>query len=108
MTPVERPPDVDPHDRGTWVDPVAERRMRKIGAHVYRAEYTIPITPNALLMAVEQLPPFVPRGNPTFVRVLMTKSNIARDGRNKGGFALEAHWPLGDIFADLEAEIAGS
>lgn len=105
---VELPPNVDPHDKGTWIDPVLTEREQAMGAHVYRAEYTIPVTPNVLLMAMQQLPHYVPRGNPTFVRVLMTRANIERDGRNKGGFAIEVHWPLGDIFRDLEAQLDGS
>jgi hypothetical protein len=105
---IDLPPNIDPTDRSTWIDPVVTRKMRAMGAHVYRAEYTIPVTPNALIMAVIQLPEYVPKGNPTFIRVLQTKSNIGRDGRNKGGFAVEAHWPLGDIFDSLDAEVDGS
>lgn len=99
---IEMPPNINPDDRGTWIEPVVERRMQNLGAHVYRAEYTIPITPHALAMALHQLPHFVPRGNPAYIRVLMTRANIDRDGRNKGGFAVEVHWPLGDIFHELE------
>lgn len=100
---VEMPPNIDPHDRGSWIDPIVQRRVKELGAHVYRAEYNVPVTPNALIMAMAQLPPYVPMGNPTFVRVFMTRANIERDGRNKGGFAIEVHWPLGDIFADIES-----
>jgi hypothetical protein len=94
---IEPPPNIDPMDRGTWVNPVVGVRKQTLGAHIYRAEYNIPITPNSLIMAMAQLPPFVPRGNPTFVRVMMTRANVKRDGRNTGGFAVEAHWPLAEI-----------
>ncbi len=105
---VERPAEIDMCDPSTWIKPVDEKRMRNLGAHVFRAEYTIPITPDTLMMAIAQLPAAVPRGNPTFIRVRMTRANIERDGRNKGGFAIEVHWPLADIFEGLEEELEGT
>lgn len=105
---VELPPNIDINDRGTWIEPVSSERIKEIGAYIYKAEYTIPVTPSALIMAMLQLPHYVPQGNPTFVRVMNTRANIARDGRNKGGFSVEVHWPLGDIFSGIDEELLGS
>lgn len=104
MTRVPITPPIDPHDSSTWVAPVSTKNtihaMTK--AHVYTAEYTIPSTPNALIMAMLQLPAEVPRDLPAFPRFFDVKANPRRDGRNKGGFAIQVTWPGVDLFADLE------
>ena len=98
---------IDPNDSSTWVDPVEIRDTvhTDTKAHIYYAEYTIPSTPNAVIMALLQLPAKVPRDLPTYPRFYDTKANPRRDGRNKGGFAIEVTWPGVDLFEGLEDEL---
>lgn len=96
---VERPHEIDPNDPSTWVRPVDAKPGKTGLVNTYWVEYAVPICPNAMIMAIKQLPDFVPRGVVAFSRFMLTKSNIERDGRHKGTFALEVSWPHGDIFA---------
>lgn len=91
--------DVDPTDRATWVAPVEECRDQHLltGVNQYRAEYNIPMSPNALIMAVILLPPDIPRGPSAFLRTSLAKSNVERDGQHLGGFIIEARWPESNL-----------
>lgn len=104
MARVKIVPPIDPNDESTWVKPVSTKSTvhALTKAHIYTAEYTIPSTPNALIMAMLQLPPEVPRDLPGFPRYFDVKANPRRDGRNVGGFAITVTWPGVDLFADLE------
>lgn len=93
---VDPPPNIDPRDPQTWIKPVDVRRKRTLGAYMYWAEYSVPISCNAILMAIQQLPSYIPRDVRGFPRIYMTKSNIERDGRHRGTFAIEVSWPLGN------------
>lgn len=101
------PPDIDPLDPQTWVRPVEIKNVINAltKCHVYRAEYAIPSSPNAIVMAMLQLPEDIPRNCPSYPRFFDVRANPRRDGRGKGGFAIQVTWPgtdLFDAFGDLE------
>lgn len=97
---VDPPINIDIYDKSTWVAPVDVRKKRTLGANVYWVEYSVPISLSAIIMAIAQLPSYVPRDVRGFPRIYMTPSNIARDGRHRGTFAVEVSWPLNGALDD--------
>jgi hypothetical protein len=90
---------INPADPQTWIAPVESSKGQHpvTRVNIYKAEYIIPMSPNALMMAMLQLPREVPRGPVTFIRTRASKANVERDGRHLGGFIIEAVWPPVDL-----------
>lgn len=89
--------DIDPLKPSTWPQPVSEHWERTDLVRKLTVEYTVPLCPNTLAMAMMNLPLDVPPGPVTYPKIWLSRSNVVRDGGHKAGFFVEFVWPLVDL-----------